>query len=115
MNKELLFSVIEKDLVIQYFSGTGAGGQHRNKHQNCVRIKHSESGAMSTGQSNRNREANRREAFRSLVRGAKFKLWLSQKTKEIECGETLQQTVDKMMSPENLRIEYRENNVWVQK
>ena len=33
--KELLFSVTKKDFSITWFSGTGAGGQYRNKHQNC--------------------------------------------------------------------------------
>lgn len=27
-NREKLFSVTKKDLVFEYFSGTGAGGQH---------------------------------------------------------------------------------------
>jgi len=32
--RELAFSVTKKDLEITYFSGTGKGGQHRNKHKN---------------------------------------------------------------------------------
>lgn len=32
--------VRESDLEIEWYSGTGAGGQHRNKHQNSCRITH---------------------------------------------------------------------------
>ena len=39
MTKELLFHAERKDFRIDYFSGTGAGGQYRNKHQNCVRLR----------------------------------------------------------------------------
>lgn len=65
--RELLFSVTKKDLEIDYFSGTGAGGQHRNKHQNCVRIKHIPSGIMTQCQTHRERTANFREAFHKLA------------------------------------------------
>jgi peptide chain release factor 1 len=58
----------KKDFEIQWFSGTGAGGQHRNKHQNCCRIKHIESGITCVGQNSRSREANKREAFQNLAR-----------------------------------------------
>lgn len=104
--RQLLFSVTKKDLEISYFSGTGAGGQHRNKHQNCVRLYHPDSGARSTGQSHRSRESNLREAFKALVNTFEFKYWHSNKTQEILSGETLDQRVNKMMSPENLKIEY---------
>ena len=41
--KKLLFSITKKDFKIDYFSGTGAGGQHRNRHKNCIRLTHIES------------------------------------------------------------------------
>lgn len=32
--------VMDADLKIEWYSGTGAGGQYRNKHQNSCRITH---------------------------------------------------------------------------
>lgn len=58
----------KKDFKIDWFSGTGAGGQHRNKHQNCCRMTHLPTGMMETGQSHRERPANQREAFRKLAK-----------------------------------------------
>lgn len=34
----------DKEYVIEYFSGTGKGGQHRNRHKNSVRLRDVESG-----------------------------------------------------------------------
>lgn len=58
----------KKDFKLEWFSGTGAGGQHRNKHQNCCRITHIESGFMETGQNSRERSTNQREAFTKLAK-----------------------------------------------
>ena len=60
-------AMTEKDFKLEWFSGTGAGGQHRNKHQNCCRITHIESGLRATGQGSRSRVENQRAAFRRLV------------------------------------------------
>ena len=109
MGRELLFSVTKKDLKIEFFSGTGAGGQHRNKHQNCVRMHHPESGAKATGQSSKERQANLREAFQSLVKSPKVRVWQVEKVTEVQTGKTIEQTVDAMLSPENLKVEYKEN------
>jgi protein subunit release factor B len=105
--KELILSITRKDFDIQYFSGTGAGGQHRNKHQNCVRMTHRESGCLATGQSSRSRQANEREAFKNIVTSPQFKSWLNMETSErILTGNTPREKVRKMMAPENLKIEH---------
>lgn len=38
------------DFKIEWYSGTGAGGQHRNKHQNSCRIIHLPTGEIATAQ-----------------------------------------------------------------
>lgn len=40
----------ESDLKIEWYSGTGAGGQHRNKHQNSCRLTHLPTGVLVTAQ-----------------------------------------------------------------
>ena len=58
----------KKDFRVDWFSGTGGGGQYRNKHQNCCRITHIETGLVATGQSHRERPSNQKEAFEKLAR-----------------------------------------------
>lgn len=57
----------KKDFHLEWFSGTGAGGQHRNKHQNCCRITHIETGLRSISQTERDRPSNQAQAFKRLV------------------------------------------------
>ena len=103
--KSKLFSITKKDFRIEYFSGTGAGGQYRNKHQNCVRLLHTDSGVFVTGQSQRSRQANLREAFNNLVKHPKFKIWFSSKLQEALTGKTLEDNVKEMLPPGNLKVE----------
>ncbi len=58
----------KKDFKVEWFSGSGAGGQHRNKHQNCCRITHIESGLRAQATEHRERSANQRAAFTRLAR-----------------------------------------------
>jgi protein subunit release factor A len=58
----------KKDFKVDWFSGTGAGGQHRNKHMNCCRITHIETGITTTGQTQRDRPSNQKDAFTKLVK-----------------------------------------------
>lgn len=51
----------DNEFSISFFSGTGKGGQHRNKHQNCVRMTHVPTGITQTAVS-RSKEANLQEA-----------------------------------------------------
>lgn len=52
---------------MSWFSGTGAGGQHRNKHQNSCRILHVPTG-ISVKSEQRSRQASYAEAFKELER-----------------------------------------------
>ena len=53
----------EKDFEYQWYSGTGKGGQHRNKHQNCCRCIHDPTGIVANGTGSRSREDNKRNAY----------------------------------------------------
>ena len=113
-NKELLFSVTKNDLEIDWLSGTGCGGQYRNKHQNCCRIRHKDSGAIATGQSQRDRVSNLREAMNNLVKVPAFQAWVKVKIGEVT-GERaeIEAQVEKAMR--HLKFEVKdENGKWVE-
>ena len=112
MKKDILFSVTKKDLTINYFSGRGAGGQNRNKNQNCIRLKHEESGAMTTGQSHKERKSNMKEAFNNLAKHPKFRIWCSLMINEKIDGKSIEEKVNEMMEEKNLKIEERKDGKW---
>lgn len=107
--REKLFSVT--DFEISWFSGTGAGGQYRNKHQNCCRIKHKETGIIGTGQSNRNQEANRKEAFMSVVNNPRFQVWLKTKISDVLYNSSREESIDDIVDREmkNIKIEVKDD------
>lgn len=106
--KELLFSVTKDDLDIDWFSGTGCGGQYRNKHQNCCRIRHKDSGAIATGQSQRDRVSNLKEAMENLTKSPKFKAWVKVRVGEVT-GEKadIEAKVDRAMR--HLKFEVKDD------
>jgi len=113
--RELLFSVTKKDFEVTWFSGTGAGGQYRNKHQNCCRIIHKETGAIGTGQSQRDRISNQKEAFNNCINTPLFKTWLNKKIYEVlkEDEESIDDIVNRQMR--NVQLEVMENGEFVKK
>ena len=58
-------AIPEQDLKIEWYSGTGAGGQHRNKHQNSCRITHIPSGVVATAQT-RSRQNSQIQAMQAI-------------------------------------------------
>lgn len=114
MEKELLFSVTRKDFDVTWFSGTGAGGQYRNKRQNCCRIVHRDSGAMGTGQSQRDRPANQKEAFNNCVKSLSFKAWLNRKIYEYDSTESVEDLVNAAMQDGKIKVEYKKDDKWVE-
>ena len=113
MSKELLFSITKKDFEVQTFRAGGKGGQHQNKTSSAVRIIHRESGAVGESREERSQYQNKKIALRRLVGSVEFQRWINQRVAEIINKETIDEKVDKMLSPENLTVEFRENNKWV--
>ena len=60
------FVIPENELKVEWFSGTGAGGQHRNKKKCSARITHIPTGLVSTAQT-RSRQSSYNEAIRDLT------------------------------------------------
>lgn len=79
----------KKDFRIDWFSGTGGGGQHRNKHQNCCRITHIPTGLRAQSTTHRERPSNQRDAFNRL---AGMLLALDSKPKERQSSQEVVRT-----------------------
>lgn len=54
------------DFRLEWFSGTGAGGQHRNKHANSARIVHVPTGLVKTAQT-RSRNNSQAQAMSAMI------------------------------------------------
>lgn len=63
------------DCRLEWFSGTGAGGQHRNKHQNSCRAFHEPTGLSAKAEC-RSRENSQAEALAELERRVRTHLGL---------------------------------------
>jgi len=115
MPKKKLFSVTKKDLVIEYFSGTGAGGMHRNKCQNSCRVKHPPSRAIGVCQEHRSKVQNTKIAFRRMVDSKEFQNWIRIEASRIT-GETAQieKKIDKELQ-NNVKEEVQVDGKWVKK
>jgi hypothetical protein len=73
--KELLFSVTAKDCRWDYYRGSGAGGQKRNKTDSAVRCTHMASGAVGQAEDERSQHQNKRLAFARMGRSERFQKW----------------------------------------
>lgn len=110
--KTLLFSLSKDagDFVIESFTSGGPGGQARQHNQQGIRIRHPESGAVSTCTEERSQEANKRKAFRRLLATPTFQTWHRVRTAMamkgvVDMERELNRLVDESMADENLRVE----------
>jgi len=114
MEKKLLFSLTKKDFEIQTFRCGGKGGQNVNKVETGVRIIHHASGAIGEGREYRTQGENKKSAFRKLVASGKFKIWhYHEVARRLGQEKNVEETIDDMMRPENLKVEVKENDRWV--
>ena len=61
----------DSDFKIEWYSGTGAGGQHRNKHQNSCRITHLRTGKVATAQC-RSRQNSLEQAKAAIIESLNY-------------------------------------------
>jgi len=75
--RRLMFSVTRSDLEVQTFRCGGAGGQHRDKTSNGVRITHPPSGAVGKCTEHRSQAKNKEVALKRLADSFAFRGWVS--------------------------------------
>lgn len=111
---KLLFSVTARDCRWDYFRGTGAGGQKRNKTSSGVRCTHTDSGAVGQSDDTRSQHTNKRTAFTRMSQTQEFKLWHQREVgKHTGAEDRLNDAVDAAMRPHNLRTQIRDEGEWV--
>jgi protein subunit release factor A len=114
--KEKLFSLTKKDFEIQTFKSGGKGGQHQNKTDSGVRIIHLETGLVGECRTTRSQFQNKKIAFQRLTQNPKFQIWIKRKAFEKINNLNLEDKVEKMMNPSNIKIEIKNSkNQWIEK
>ena len=108
MPRKLLFTLNKKDFTIQTFKSGGPGGQHQNKTDSGVRIKHKDSGAVGESRTHKSQYQNKKEAFNRLVATNKFKVWVNKEVFVITSGKTPEEMVDEQMYPRNIKTETKD-------
>lgn len=110
MNKQLLFSVTKKDFEFQYMlSNRHAGGQNAQKTHTAVRCVHKISGAIGEAKDTRDQPLNKKNAFVRCVNSDAFQSWLKLEiARRMENSDYIERKVEKMLSMDNLLIEYLE-------
>lgn len=61
-----MVEIDEKEIVVTVYKSSGPGGQHRNKTESAVRIKHLPTGIIVTAAESRSQHENREKAMERL-------------------------------------------------
>lgn len=113
--REKLVSVTAKDCRWDYFKGSGAGGQKRNKTSSAVRCTHIGSGAVGQSSDTRSQLKNKQLAFKRMADSKKFRIWLKiASAKATGKLADIRTTVEISMRDENIKIEGRVDNSWIE-
>ena len=112
--RKLLFSVTAKDCRFKAFTGSGPGGQHRNKVATAIRCVHEPSGAVGTCTTHKSQHRNKKVAFGRMARSDKFQRWVRlEAARQTGALAEIERKVDRDMQPDRIRWEHREDGVWV--
>lgn len=115
MTRIKVFSVGIGDCRVECIASTGgAGGQNKNRRHTAVRITHPPSGAVGFSADERDQLRNKRTAWRRMADTKEFTLWARLEVSRRVTGKTIDEQVDELMAPENLKIEYRRGDKWTE-
>ncbi len=66
VDDDIEIKIEDKDLRVDTYRSSGAGGQHVNKTESAIRITHIPTGVVAASQTSRSQHANRAEAYKML-------------------------------------------------
>lgn len=114
-DKDKIFSIGKEDLEWSTFRGSGPGGQHKNKTDSAVRLRHAPSNTTVISQGDRCQLTNKKQALKQLANHPKFKAWCFRRMKELSEGITLEEKIEAITQPQYLKIECKnEENEWIE-
>jgi hypothetical protein len=114
MAKKKLFSVGVADCRVDTFTVGGHGGSGKDTSNTGVRIVHEPSGAVGEARESRSQLQNKRLAFGRMADSERFRNWAKIMAGLAMSTEDIEKMVDRLMGPEYLRVEGRdENGKWV--
>lgn len=108
--KRVLVRRLKKgDFKLETFCTGGKGGQHQNKNQTGIRIRHPESGAVGESREHKSQVQNRRAALIRLSETKQFQLWARMEVAKSLGIPTPEEAVEKMMKTfEDFKVEVKD-------